>query len=104
MARIKTKRFSFSIEPEGVVSFNIYYKLTADGAITYDDPFVNIPAVEGQTRYSVEIPTVIPLIEGQYHLAVTALDEAGNESDLSSGLTYFFDFTAPFAPFDLVIE
>lgn len=101
MAQIKPKVFSWNdalISAEGVVGFNVYYKLGS--TVDYAAPKVSVPVVAGQSAYSLNIPAQLPLTEGTYTLGVSALDAAGNESDIAV-LTSPFDFTAPSAPTSL---
>ena len=104
MSKIVSKKISWNdanIAQEGVVSFNLYY--AKPGPATYDSPKVNVPVVEGQTAYELDIPAQVPIEEGQYEIGVSALDAAGNESDIAV-LDYFFDFTAPGTPTDLGVK
>jgi hypothetical protein len=49
-----------------------------------------------------EVPS-FPLTGGEMHLGITAISEAGNESDMTKTVAYL-DFIVPDAPLDLVIE
>ncbi len=99
MASIKKKTFQFEmptvVSLEGVSQFNIYY--VQGGTVSYDSPKVTIPAVSGQTLYSVIRPDQMPVTDGQYQIGVASEDDAGNLSDIAV-LDYFFDFVAPTAP------
>lgn len=106
MAKLATKTFSWddtNIAVQGVVSFNVYYNKGAAGSVNYNSTKINIPVVTGQTAYSVSIPAQLPLTEGQYELGVSAIDGAGNESDIAVLDPSPFDFTAPTAPTNLKI-
>lgn len=104
MSQIKSKKFAFddpAVDADKVKSFNIYY--VKDGTVNYTSPKISIPAVPGQITYEVDIPAQVPIGEGQYELGASAVDESGNESDITV-LDSFFDFTAPAAPLNLRVE
>ena len=95
MAKIKKVTITFDeVDMTGVMKFKVYYDIVALNELS---PFVEIPAVSGQTAYPVEFPTMIPIGEGTYNLGVVAVDEAGNESDMDV-MSSFFDFTPPGKP------
>jgi hypothetical protein len=97
MAKIISKKLIFDeLDMSGVASFNIYYAKTPE-VITYETPFVTMPMVAGQTAYEVNIPAMVPVLEGEYNLGIAAVDGSGNISDIDV-LTSFFDFTPPAAP------
>lgn len=104
MAIVKPKVFSWNdtlIPTEGVVSFNVYYNL--GNTVDYSAPKVNVPVVAGQSAYSLNIPAQLPISkDGTYTIGVSAVDAAGNESDLAV-ITSPFDFTAPSAPTSLKV-
>lgn len=98
--KIATKSLAWFSDDPTATSFWIFYKpvLGADPpSFTYDDPHIVVPAVSGQTDYSIQIPGQLPLTEGQYALGICAFDAEGNGSDIVV-LVRFFDFTAPAAP------
>ena len=104
MSKIVSKNFSWddaNIASQGVVSFNVYY--VKGGAVDYASPKVSVAVVAGQATYTLAVPAQLPLTEGQYQLGVSALDAAGNESDIAV-LNSPFDFTAPTAPVNLKVS
>jgi hypothetical protein len=109
MARIKKKTIQFNHDGVGAVAYRMYYvkdtdqqvdavPVDADGNPTW--PFITIPAVAGQTLYSVVAPDQLPLTDGSWQITVTALDGEGNESD-EVAIIRPFDFVAPSAPYNL---
>jgi hypothetical protein len=101
MSRIKRWKLSFDypFTTEVIMKFNIYYSKIP---VNYESPRIEIPAVEGQTTYEVDIPAQIPISDGQYQLGVSAVDIPGNESDIVV-IDYFFKFIVPLAPVNLKI-
>ena len=99
MGLIKQKTFLFEmptvLSTQDVVSYNIYY--VKEGTVDYNSPKVTIPAVSGQTLYSLVLPDSVPVTDGQYQIGVASEDAAGNISDIAK-LDYFFDFVSPTAP------
>jgi len=106
MSKLVSKTLSWDdtvISTQGVVGFYVYY--VKGGTVNYTSPKIGpIPIVTGQTTYSVSIPSVLPLTEGAYELGVSALDAAGNESDIAVLDPSPFDFTAPTAPVNLRVS
>jgi hypothetical protein len=98
--KLVTKKFSFELETtEGVTGFNIYYGVSP---LTYESAKVTFPVVPDQLIYEVELPTEVPIGEGNYFLGVSTFDEAGNESDIVA-IESFFDFTPPMKPKNLKV-
>jgi hypothetical protein len=98
MAKVKTVTITFdAVDLVGVAKFKVYYNLTAFTELSDGIPYVEIPAKPEQTAYDIVLPTAVPLVDGQWTLAVTAVDEAGNESDMDM-MNAFFDFTPPKKP------
>lgn len=94
MAKIKTKTLTFpgSGSPD-VVGYKLYFE-TAPAAVTYDSASVNLGS------NSVVLNTV-PGLEGLdnvFNIGVSAVDDAGNESDMSVLANVPLDFAAPAAP------
>lgn len=97
MSKIGSRKLWFDqADMTDVVSFNIYY-CQAPAVVGYETPRVVVPAVPGQAAYSVDLPTMVPIAEGNYNLGVAAVDSAGNISDIDV-MSSFFDFTAPAKP------
>jgi hypothetical protein len=96
----KTMMWGASSDPD-VVSYVIRWAIPPE-IINYDAA-VN-PGVDVGKVTSVKLPLAgMPDIDGQLTLGVTAKDDAGNESDPAEG-TFPFDFKAPAAPTNLVVQ
>jgi hypothetical protein len=82
--------------------YNLYYqKVTVEKPkVDYTSPFVYVGNITTVVITDV-IPTAVTW-DGGYSLGVSAVDNAGNESDIASG-TSFFDYTAPPMPTGFVI-
>lgn len=99
MARPKGKKLTWTASTDtNVVSYVVY--CAYGSTVGYDSASVVVPAT--QTEYS--LPGVFNMqIAGDYSLAVSALNSAANESDLSVSVTSPFDFSVPAAPMNLRI-
>jgi len=77
-----------------VVSHKLYYAPEAN-VLNYDSPFVeiNMPVCEYDL---IQLP--ITANGEMYKLALSAMDQVGNESDLSSEKVLPLDHTPPAAP------
>jgi hypothetical protein len=99
MAKPKGKKLSWVASTDtDVVSYNVYCAFGS--SVTYDSAVASVPAT--QTEYV--LPGAFNMqVEGDYSLAVSAVDSSGNESDLSVSVTSFFGFLVPSAPTNLRI-
>lgn len=84
-----------------IVATKLYW-CQDDEVLDYNSPnfTVDMPATE------VTLPTDIPefpLEEGNFKLGISSIDDVGNESDIAE-LAVPFDFAAPDAPTNLVVE
>lgn len=82
-----------------VVGYKIYYVPEGE-ELNYGSPSVTVGDVN-----SVLIPSQtpnFPLIDDNYIIGLSALDDSGNESDIISK-TVPFDLVAPDAPSDLAV-
>lgn len=100
MAKIKTKRirWDFSTSPD-VAGYKLYWAIGQ--GVNYDADSVELGNVN-----EVILPDAVPSfprIAGDIEIGVTALNYKGNESDMSV-CSAPFDFTAPEAPLNLVVE
>jgi len=89
-------------EPSGsgdVVKYRLYW--STRGAVTYDSDFMDVGAMT-EVTLPKDIPS-FPLISGNIELAISAINEAGNESELIKAVVHA-DGTVPEAPQNLVIE
>jgi hypothetical protein len=100
MARFRKRRVGWaSSAASDVAGYKLYWAL--GGGVNYDSDFAEVGHVT-----EVTLPDDVlafPLIAGDIELGITAVNHAGNESDMSR-ISAHFDFTAPEAPKDLVVE
>ena len=68
----------------------------------YDSPNVTIAMPATEIILPDEAPG-FPLDEGNFKLGISSVDDVGNESDIAE-IAVPFDFAAPDAPTDLVVE
>lgn len=99
MAKISGKKLSFpgSGSPD-VVGYKIYYTLTG-GTLDYDAPFADIGL-----NLEVNLEDYFGIADGRFDLGVVAVDDAGNESDMSIVLDVPLDFIAPDPPGEISIS
>jgi len=99
MAKAKGKKLSWTASTDtDVVSYNVYCAF--GNTVSYEDAVAIVPS--SQTEYA--LPGAFNMQNpGDYTLAVSAVDSVGNESDLSTSTTSFFDFSVPTAPTNLRI-
>lgn len=112
MARLRSHRLSW-IAVLDAASYLVYVlpsessnsvDQTVETGEFYEHPSAEVPATIGEDgRVSVDLATlsVTPEVEGIYDIYVTAVDEAGNESDPALLDDAALDFTPPEAPTDL---
>ena len=100
MAKMKDIILSFpaSGSPD-VVSYKMYYEI-APKAVTYDSPSVLLNATSVKLN---DIPA-LQGIDGKCNIGVTAMDDGGNESDMSKLGDVPLDLGAPEAPGPLSIS
>ena len=100
MGKIKQKRLRW--EPaagEEVVKFKLYWSENA--TVDYTSSVAELGAVT-QVVLPDDIPS-FPRMAGDLELGVSAVNQAGNESDITR-ISAYFDFTVPEAPKSLVVE
>lgn len=99
MAKARGKKLSWVASTDtDVVNYKVYCAF--GNTVSYEDASATVPA--SQTEYV--LPGVFNMqAAGDYTLAVSAVDSVGNESDLSTSVTSFFDFSVPTAPTSLRI-
>lgn len=106
MAQLKSKIFRFtpSTSPD-VVGYRVYVDLP--GAVSYGSPSAEVgdltPATDGKIEVDLAGLDVTRTKDGVYDIAVAALDDAGNESDLAVLSDVTLDFIAPDAPTNLEV-
>ncbi len=100
MGKIKQQRVRWerSSSP-GVINYKVYW--SDGGAINYDANHALVGDV-AELIIPADLPS-FPLIRGTMTLGVSAVDRAGNESDITS-LAVKLDFTVPDAPSGLRTE
>lgn len=100
MAKVKEYQISWTpSESIDVVGYKIYY-LPEGEELNYGSPSVTVGNVN-----SVTIPADVadfPMIDGNYQIGLTAVDDSGNESDIISK-TVPFDLVAPAVPSGLEV-
>jgi hypothetical protein len=98
----KVRRRKVRWEPSagvGVAKYRLYW--SRDGGVGYDSDSVEVGNVT-QVILPDDVPS-FPLMVGQFELGISAISEAGNESDLVK-TSVFLDFSIPEAPKNLKIE
>lgn len=102
MAKIVKKKITFTPSTgEDVVAHRIYAAPAPD-ELSYNSVFVEVAAPKAEVIVPDEFPAM-PLRDVEYKLGITAVDDAGNESDMAQ-LTTPFDFAAPDAPSNVAVE
>lgn len=84
-----------------VAAYKIYFG-PHDTLFDYTQPFVSVPGDKTELSISAS-PELSALPEGQYDFAVTAVDDAGNESDFAEVENVPLDVEAPAAPTGLEV-
>lgn len=79
-----------------VASYKVYYG-PSNTVFDYTQPFVTVPGNVTELSISAD-PVLSALPEGAYDFAVTAVDDAGNESDFAEVENVPLDVEAPAAP------
>jgi hypothetical protein len=103
MAKIISRKLRWD-PVEGCSGYKVYFEVSTPGVpFTYEAANVNVgnPPVDGDGKVGVFLnsqPELAALPEGVYDFAVTAYDEAGNESDFAEVESVPLDLTAPAAP------
>ena len=100
MGKIKQKKLRW--EPaagEESAKYKLYW--SENGTLDYASSFADVGAVT-QVILPDDIPS-FPRIAGNLEVGISAVNQAGNESDITK-ISAFFDFTVPEAPKSLMIE
>jgi hypothetical protein len=98
--KIKRKRIRWYRSPSTeVTGYRLYWSV--GGEVDYDSQYVELGNV-ADAILPDDIPS-FPLITGTVHLGITALSQAGNESDMTK-ITASLDFTVPEAPHQIWVE
>jgi len=100
MGKIRKKRIRWEPSMSGdVEKYRLYW--SEDGMVGYGSKYVDV----GKTTEVVipdDVPS-LPMVKANLVFGVTALTEAGNESDMAK-MTAEVDFVVPDAPSNLIIE
>lgn len=100
MGKIRNKKLRW--EPaagEEATTYKLYW--SENGTVDYASSFAEVGAVT-QVVLPDDIPS-FPRVAGNLELGIAAVNQAGNESDITT-LSAYFDFTVPEAPKSLVVE
>lgn len=93
MPKINTKTISWNeSESADVVSYKVYYKMDDGQPFGYNDS--NIESQETKVLTPDDFPEGAFSEEGDYLIGVSAVDDAGNESDIME-VSHPFDFVPP---------
>ena len=102
MTKIVQRKLVWQASPAAdVVAYKVYYG-PHDTVFDYTQPFVEVPAPTTELSISAD-PVLSALPEGEYDFAVTALDDAGNESNFAEVENVPLDVEAPAAPTDVEV-
>ncbi len=100
VAKVKKKRITWvGADGSGIVGYKFYW--ADNSGVDYEADCAEVGNVT-----EVILPDTIPsfpLVDGEMQIGVTAINEAGNESDMAK-YTATFQFSAPEAPRDLKVE
>ena len=100
MGKIKQKKLRW--EPaagEESAKYKLYW--STNGTLDYTSSFAEVGAVT-QVVLPDDVPS-FPRIVGNLELGIAAVNQAGNESDITK-ISAYFDFTVPEAPKSLMVE
>jgi hypothetical protein len=100
MGKIRTKKLRW--EPaagEEAMKYKLYW--SEIGTVDYTSKFADVGAVT-QVILPDDIPS-FPRIAGDLELGIAAVNQVGNESDITK-ISAYFDFTVPEAPKSLMVE
>jgi Tfp pilus assembly protein PilZ len=100
MGKIRKKKVRWEASgSDDVAKYRLYW--SKYGEVTYDSESAEIGTVT-EVVLPDDVPS-FPLVAGDMHLGISAINEAGNESDLTK-LTAYFNFVVPEPPQNLEVE
>jgi hypothetical protein len=100
MGKVKKKRVRWELSSSlDVATYRLYW--SQDGGVNYDSDHADFGHVT-EIILPDDIPS-FPLVTGNMELGVSAINHAGNESDICK-LTVDFNFETPEAPQNLMVE
>jgi hypothetical protein len=100
MGKVKKKRVRWELSSSvDVATYRLYW--SKDGGVNYDSDHADFGLVT-EIILPDDIPS-FPLVTGDMELGISAINHAGNESDICR-LTIDFNFEVPDAPQNLQVE
>ena len=99
MAKIKNRKIRWEPSATADVRYRLYWSI--GGGVDYHSEHAELGNVT-EVNIPADIP-LFPLISGNFELGISAISEAGNESDLTKA-TVHVDFAVPDAPKNLMVE
>jgi hypothetical protein len=100
VGKVKRKRLAWDRSlSDKVTRYRVYW--SKDGGIDYGSQHVEVGNV-AQVTLPDDIPS-FPLVAGEIELGVSAISEAGNESEITK-FRVFIDFIVPEPPKNLKLE
>ena len=97
MTKIVQRKLQWVASPAAdIVAYKVYFG-PHDTVFDYTQPFVEVLAPATELSISAD-PVLSALPEGEYDFAVTAVDDAGNESNFAEVENVPLDVEAPAAP------
>jgi hypothetical protein len=90
----KIIQFQPSASPD-VVTNRLYF-IEAPAAVDYDSPFIDVGnATNVDGKVEVNLGAVLPALDGVYNIGVAAVDDGGNEANMSLLSDFPLDLVAP---------
>lgn len=103
MSKIKGLTIQFTPSPSPDVVTNKLYVQKAPTVVTYDSQAFDIGNKPGADGYiAVDLKSLLPNVDGIYNIGVASIDDAGNESDMSTKSDVPLDFVAPASPGEII--
>lgn len=100
MAKVLSTRISFPPSPsEDVVGYKLYLE-EYPSPVSYDSRAFHLG---NKTDVIISTLPGLDIVDGAYNLGITAVDDAGNESDMKTIENVALDFFAPAACGDISI-
>lgn len=104
MADVKKKKIKWTTANDADIVTHRVVVAPEDVELTKEtQPFVDIAMPEAEIVLPDAFPAGTFSAEGNYHVGVFSVDDVGNTSDIAV-VASPFDFIAPGAPTDLIVE
>jgi hypothetical protein len=103
MAKIKGLTITFAPSESPDVVTNKLYVEEVPNPVTYDSQSFDVGNTPVDGVITVNLQTLMPDVDGVYNIGVAAVDDAGNESNMSTKDDLPLDFAAPAAPGEIAI-